>query len=104
MSSSDIPLRVPFFYFRTLVAVLRMQISNFFFYFFYFLYGVHVLLIPLLFYGKRPFWHAYYDITCVLYQTSTETVRTGRSVVPILQQSTQPTQHYLLLTKFLGKI
>jgi hypothetical protein len=90
------------FYFRTLVAVLRTQIGNFFL--LQLLYGVHVLLIPLRFYGKRPFWRAYYNITCVLYQTSTETVHTGRSVVPILQQSTQPTQHYLLPTKFLDKI
>jgi hypothetical protein len=36
--------------------------------------------------------------------TNTETVRTGRSVDPMLQQSTHPTQHYLLLTKLLGKI
>jgi hypothetical protein len=92
------------FYFHILVAVLRTQIRNFCFLPLQLLYGVHVLLIPLLFYGKRPFCGAYYDITCVLYQTSTETVRTGRSVVPILQQSTQPTQHYLLPTKFLDKI
>jgi hypothetical protein len=92
------------FYFHILVAVLRTQIRNFCFLPLQLLYGVHVLLIPLRFYGKRPFWRAYYNITCVLYQTSTETVRTGRSVVPILQQSTQPTQHYLLPTKFLDKI
>jgi hypothetical protein len=92
------------FYFHILVAVLRTQIRNFCFLPLQLLYGVHVLLIPLLFYGKRPFWHAYYDTTCVLYQANTETVRTGRSVDPMLQQSTHPTQHYLLLTKLLGKI